>query len=60
MLVVFPPIFVADTIIIYGYNFVAPLAHGIKSLHGISFFWKTLKFFNSKLSFSIAHILNNN
>ena len=45
MLVVFPPIFVADTIIIYGYNFVAPLAHGIKSLHGISVFWKTLKFF---------------
>ena len=25
MLVVFPPIFVADTKIIYGYNFVAPL-----------------------------------
>ena len=25
MLVVFPPIFVADTRIIYGYNFVAPL-----------------------------------
>ena len=25
MLFVFPPIFVADTKIIYGYNFVAPL-----------------------------------
>ena len=25
MLVVFPPIFVADTKIIYGYNFVAPV-----------------------------------
>ena len=25
MLVVFPPIFVADTKIIHGYNFVAPL-----------------------------------
>ena len=30
MLVVFPPIFVADTKIIYGYNFVAPLK-GYKS-----------------------------
>ena len=27
MLFVFPPIFVADTEIIYGYNFVAPLKH---------------------------------
>ena len=26
MLVVFPPIFVADTKVIYGYNFVAPLS----------------------------------
>ena len=26
MLVVLPPIFVADTKIIYGYNFVAPLS----------------------------------
>ena len=25
MLIVFPPIFVADTKIIYGYNFAAPL-----------------------------------
>ena len=25
MLVVFPPIFVVDTKLIYGYNFVAPL-----------------------------------
>ena len=28
MLVGFPPIFVADTKIIYGYNFVAPLNFG--------------------------------
>ena len=27
MLAVFPPIFVADTKIIYGYNFVAPLKY---------------------------------
>ena len=27
MLVVFPPIFVADTKIIYGYNIAAPLKH---------------------------------
>ena len=27
MLVVFPPIFVADTKIIHGYNIVAPLNH---------------------------------
>ena len=27
MLVVFPPIFVADTKVIYGYNFVAPLKY---------------------------------
>ena len=27
MLVVFSPIFVADTKIIYGYNFVAPLSN---------------------------------
>ena len=27
MLVVFPSIFVADTKLIYGYNFVAPLRH---------------------------------
>ena len=25
MLIVFPPIFVADSTLIYGYNFVAPL-----------------------------------
>ena len=31
MLVVFPPIFVADIKIIYGYNFVAPLT------------WQTIK-----------------
>ena len=60
MLVVFPPIFVADVIIIYGYNFIAPLAHRIKFLHGITVFRKTSKFFNAKLSFSIADILNNN
>ena len=29
MLVVFPPIFVVDTKIIYGYNFVAPLIQDI-------------------------------
>ena len=27
MLVLFPPIFVADTKVIYGYNFVAPLKY---------------------------------
>ena len=32
MLVVFPPIFVADTKIIYGYNFVALLKSMLKSL----------------------------
>ena len=29
MLVVFPPIFVADTKLIYSYNFVAPLKEGL-------------------------------
>ena len=33
MLVVFPPIFVADTKIIYGYHFVATL-----KMHGVKFF----------------------
>ena len=33
MLVVFPPIFVADTKIIYGYNFVAPLKLYVVFLH---------------------------
>ena len=34
MLVVFPPIFVADTKLIYGYNFVAPLKEGLgTSMH---------------------------
>ena len=33
MLVVFPPIFVADTKIIYGYNFVAPLKFYVVFLH---------------------------
>ena len=32
MLVVFPPIFVADTKIIHGYNFVAPLRKQINGL----------------------------
>ena len=32
MLVVFPPIFIADTKIIHGYNFVAPLRSSIFSL----------------------------
>ena len=30
MLVVFPPIFMADTKIIYGYNFVAPLNMAVR------------------------------
>ena len=33
MLVVFPPIFVTDRKIIYGYNFVAPLRCKIKSIN---------------------------
>ena len=32
MLFVFPPIFVADTKIIYGYNFVAPLTNDLDKL----------------------------
>ena len=31
MLIVFPPVFVVETKLIYGYNFVAPLAHLSKS-----------------------------
>ena len=34
MLVIFPPIFMADTKIIYGYNFVAPLkCSGVCNIH---------------------------
>ena len=35
MLVVFSPIFVADTKIIYGYNFVAPLIQDILCVQGL-------------------------
>ena len=37
MLVVFPPIFAADTKIIYGYNFVAPLRLRMRNFQGIIF-----------------------
>ena len=47
MLVVFPPIFVADTKMIYGYNFVAPLSKAMPSIY----LKVTIKTF-SKLRFS--------
>ena len=37
ILVVFPPIFVADTKIIYGFNFVAPLTSPAQSLKNFFF-----------------------
>ena len=45
MLVVFPAIFVAETKIIYGYNFVVPLSNIIGLFHSMKFY-VILKFFS--------------
>ena len=43
MLIGFPPIFVADTEIIYGYNFVAPLTNLLQYFVSMFFRKRSLK-----------------
>ena len=57
MLVVFPPIFVADTKIIYGYNFVAPLNTNVV-IKSTNFHQESMQRHTESISFGLFLNLN--